>query len=250
MESSTIRRMSLLIGIFATLAFVGACKKNVAPAPPAQAPAPAAQPQPTVTLNASSTMLQTGQSTTLNWTSTNATDLDLEPGVGKVQAEGSTNVSPTESTTYTITANGPGGSATANVQVTVSAPPAAAEQPKANVADLFNQNVTDAFYDYDKSELSSDARAALQKDAEFLRSYPQIRVTIEGHCDERGSEEYNLGLGQRRADAAKQYLVSLGITGDRLQTMSWGKEHPFCTEHEESCWHQNRRAHFVMIQQQ
>src|SRR5215469_2983434 len=250
MESSTIRRMSLLIGMFTTLAFVGACKKKVAPAPPAPAPTQQAPAQPTVTLNASSTMLQSGQSTTLNWTSTNATDLDLEPGVGKVQAEGSTNVTPTQSTTYTITANGPGGSATANVQITVSAPAPPQEQAAPNVADLFNQNVTDAYYDYDKSELSSDARAALQKDAEFLRSYPQIRVTIEGHCDERGSEEYNLGLGQRRADAAKQYLVSLGITGDRLQTMSWGKEHPFCTEHNESCWHQNRRAHFVMIQQQ
>ena len=67
-------------------------------------------------------------------------------------------------------------------------------------------------------------------------------MTIEGHCDERGSEEYNLGLGQRRADAAKQYLVSLGISADRVKTMSWGKEHPFCSEHNEDCWQQNRRA--------
>lgn len=250
MESSTIRRGSLFVGMLFVLAFMGACKKKVAPAPPAPAPTQPAPAQPTVTLNATSTTIQSGQSTTLNWTSTNATDLDLEPGVGKVQAEGSTNASPTESTTYTITATGPGGSATANVQITVAAAPAPQEQPAPNVADLFNQNVKDAFYDFNKSELSSDARDALQKDAEFLRSYPQVRVTIEGHCDERGSEEYNLGLGQRRADAAKQYLVSLGIGADRLQTMSWGKEHPFCTEHNEDCWHQNRRAHFVMIQQQ
>lgn len=250
MQSSTFRRFSVWIGLFAMLAFVGACKKKYVPPPPqtpTQAPAPA---QPTVTLNASSTMVQSGQSTTLNWTSTNATDLDLQPGVGKVAAEGSTNVSPTQSTTYTITATGPGGSATANVQVTVSAAPPPEEKPAPNVADLFNQNVVDAYFDYDKSDLSSDARTALQKDAEFLRSYPQVRVTLEGHCDERGSEEYNLGLGQRRADAAKQYLVSLGITADRVQTMSWGKEHPFCTEHNEGCWHQNRRGHFVMIQQQ
>lgn len=250
MESSTIRRISLLIGMFFTLAFMGACKHHVEAPPAPPAPAQQAPAQPTVTLTATSTMIQSGQSTTLNWSSTNATDLDLEPGVGKVQAEGSTNVSPTESTTYTITATGPGGSATANVQVTVSAPPAQQEQPAPNVADLFNQNVKDAFFDFNKSELTSDARDALQKDAEFLRSYPQVRVTIEGHCDERGSEEYNLGLGQRRADSAKQYLVSLGIGADRLQTMSWGKEHPFCTEHNEDCWHQNRRAHFVMIQQQ
>jgi peptidoglycan-associated lipoprotein len=250
MESSVFRRCALLIGMFTTLAFVGACNRKVKPAPPAQPPAQPAPAQPTVTLSASSTMIQSGQSTTLNWTSTNATDLDLEPGVGKVQAEGSTNVSPTQSTTYTITATGPGGTATANAQVTVSAPPPPQEQPAPNVADLFNQNVKDAFFDYDKSELTSDARDALQKDAEFLRSYPQVSVTIEGHCDERGSEEYNLGLGQRRADSAKQYLVSLGIDAGRLHTMSWGKEHPFCTEHNEDCWHQNRRAHFVMAQQQ
>jgi len=88
----------------------------------------------------------------------------------------------------------------------------------------------------------------LTKDAEFLRSYPQVRISIEGHCDERGSEEYNLGLGQRRAEAAKNFLISLGITSDRMTTVSWGKEHPFCSEHTEECWAQNRRAHIVMVQ--
>ena len=87
----------------------------------------------------------------------------------------------------------------------------------------------------------------LTKDAEFLRSYPQARVSIEGHCDERGSTEYNLGLGQRRSDAAKNYLVSLGISADRMTTVSYGKERPVCTEHNESCWQQNRRAHFVLV---
>ncbi|MGB7171929.1 MAG: OmpA family protein, partial [Candidatus Acidiferrales bacterium] len=190
-----------------------------------------------MTLSASATAIQSGQSTTLNWTSTNATSLDLEPGVGQVAAQGSTNVSPTDTTTYTITATGPGGSATANVQVTVSAPPPVAQAPAAapDINALFSQNVKDAFFDYNKSEVRPDARDALQKDAEFLRSYPQVSVTIEGHCDERGSEEYNLGLGQRRADAAKQYLVSLGISADRVKTMSWGKEHPFCSEHNEDC---------------
>lgn len=248
MQSSSIRRFLVLFSAFSLLIFAGACKKKTAPAPPppAAAPAPA---QPTVTLSASATAIQSGQSTTLSWTSTNATSLDLEPGVGQVAPQGSTNVSPTDTTTYTITATGPGGSATANVQITVSAPPpppAPAAAPDLNA--LFNQNVTDAFFDYNKSDIRADARDALQKDAEFLRSYPQVNVTVEGHCDERGSEEYNLGLGQRRADAVKQYLVSLGISGDRIKTMSWGKEHAFCTEHNESCWQQNRRGHFVMNQ--
>ena len=84
----------------------------------------------------------------------------------------------------------------------------------------------DAYFDTNKSDLSSDARSVLTKDAEFFRSYPQVRVSIEGDCDERGSTEYNLGLGQRRAEAAKNFLISLGITADRMETTSWGKERP------------------------
>src|SRR5882672_8232111 len=87
--------------------------------------------------------------------------------------------------------------------------------------------------------------AALSTTADFLKRYPSIRATIEGHCDERGSTEYNLGLGDRRASAVKQYLVSLGVSADRLSTVSFGKEKPFCNEHNEACYQQNRRGHFV-----
>jgi peptidoglycan-associated lipoprotein len=183
----------------------------------------------------------------LTWSSTNATDLNIEPEVGKVAPEGSTPVQPSTSTTYTITATGPGGSATASARVTIT--PAAAPAPSKTpmgLTELFEQNVRDAFYDFNKSDVRPDAREALAKTAEFLRSYPEVRVTIEGHCDERGSTEYNLGLGERRAQAAKNYLISLGITANRMDTVSWGKERPFCTEHTEECWQQNRRAHFVM----
>ena len=245
MQHGTFRKFVLLSGFVAFAVFLAGCKKHVAAPPPAAAPAPAAE--PTVTLNASPSSINPGQSATLSWSSTNATDLDIEPGVGKVSPQGSTPVNPAESTTYTITATGAGGTATASARVDVSAP-AAAAQPSAppNVSELFDQNVKDAFFDTDKSDLRSDAREALTKDAEFLRSYPQVRISLEGHCDERGSTEYNLGLGQRRAEAAKNYLISLGISGDRVETVSWGKERPFCTEHNEECWQQNRRAHFVM----
>jgi len=191
-----------------------------------------------------------GQSVTLSWSSTNATDLDIEPGVGKVALQGQTPVNPTTSTTYTITATGAGGSATATAHVDVNAPaPTPAPAPaQPNLSQLFSQNVADAFFDLDKSDLREDARSALTKDAEFLRSYPQLHVSLEGHCDERGSTEYNLGLGQRRAEAAKNFLISLGISADRIETTSWGKERPFCGEHTEECWQQNRRAHFVMAQ--
>lgn len=246
MQSSSLRKLTLLLGLIGLAAFVGGCKKKVATAPPAAAPTPPAA-QPTVTLNASPTSINSGQSATLSWSSTNATDLDIQPGVGKVSPEGSTPVQPTQSTTYTITASGPGGSATATAHVDVNAGPPEQPAPNASEAELFDQNVRDAFFDLDKSDIRTDARDALTKDAEFLRSYQDIRISLEGHCDERGSTEYNLGLGQRRAEAAKNYLVSLGIAANRIDTVSWGKERPFCTEHGEPCWQQNRRAHFVMV---
>jgi peptidoglycan-associated lipoprotein len=248
MQRSTLRKVMLLAGLAASVSFIAGCKKQVGARPPAPPPVPASQ--PTVTLNASPASIDAGQTVTLLWSSTSATDLDIEPGVGKVAPQGSTPVNPSESTTYTITATGSGGTATASARVDVNAAnaPAASTGPAGptGVQELFEQNVKDAFFDLDKSDLRTDAREALTKDAEFLRSYPQVRLSLEGHCDERGSTEYNLGLGQRRAEAAKNYLISLGITGDRIETISWGKERPFCMEHAEDCWQQNRRAHFVM----
>ncbi|HXX43238.1 MAG TPA: peptidoglycan-associated lipoprotein Pal [Candidatus Acidoferrales bacterium] len=249
MRSSTVRQLVLLLGVIALGGLAGGCKKQVAATPPSTAPAPPPA-QPTVTLNASPTSVNSGQTVTLSWSSTNATDLDIQPGVGKVAPQGSTPVNPTQSTTYTITATGAGGSATASARVDVNAPtpPPAPPAAQPSMSDLFAQNVQDAYFDLDKSDLRDDARRALTKDAEFLRSYPQVRISIEGHCDERGSTEYNIGLGQRRAEAAKNFLISLGISGERIETTSWGKERPFCTEHSEECWQQNRRAHFVLAQ--
>lgn len=245
MHRSNLRTLMLVLGFFGVLFFAAGCKKHVASAPPAAAP-PAPEAKPTVSLTASPSNVQAGGGVTLSWTSTDATDLDIEPGVGKVAPQGSTPVNPETTTTYTITATGAGGSATASATVTVAsaqAAPAPAAAP--NLSELFDQNVKDAFFDFNKSDIRDDAREALTKDAEFLRSYPDARVTLEGHCDDRGSAEYNLGLGERRAQAAKNYLISLGISASRIDTVSWGKEHPFCTEQNDACWQQNRRAHFV-----
>jgi peptidoglycan-associated lipoprotein len=236
--------------VLATAVFTVGCKKKpVATTPPPPPPVEQPKPQPTVTLSANPGSVQKGESSTLSWTSTNATQLSIAPDVGTVQAEGSTKVSPSDSTDYTITASGPGGSATATAHVTVTAPPPPpAPAPQENPVDIFNREHQDAFFDFNKADIRPDARQALQKTADLLRNYPQIRVTIEGHCDERGSTEYNLALGDRRASAAKQYLVSLGISADRMTTVSFGKEKPFCNEHNETCWQQNRRAHFVPAQ--
>jgi peptidoglycan-associated lipoprotein len=233
--------------LLAVVAFGAACKKPVVqapPPPPVEAPPPA---RPTVTLQASPTLVQKGESATLTWSSTNATSLNLSPGVGSVTAEGSSRVTPSDSTTYTITATGPGGSADATARVSVaSAPPTPTTNRQPTVEELFGKEVKDAYFDYDKADIRSDARDALSTTAQFLRSYPQVKVVLEGHCDERGSTEYNLALGDRRAAAAKQFLVSLGISGDRIETVSYGKEKPFCTASTEDCYAQNRRGHFVM----
>jgi peptidoglycan-associated lipoprotein len=250
MQSGNFRNSAMLLSLslVGVVAIVGGCKKHVASVPPAQTiPAPTAQ--PTITLNASPTTVNPGASVNLTWSSTNATDVSIDPSVGRVAVEGATPVTPTESTTYVATANGPGGTSTATARVTVTGGAAVAApttgQP-AGISELFEQNVRDAFFDFNKADIRPDARDALTKDAEFLRSYSTVHITIEGHCDERGSTEYNLGLGQRRAQAAKNYLVSLGISADRIDTVSWGKERPFCTESNEECWQQNRRGHFVM----
>ena len=248
MRSGNFRNSLLLSSLMGILAVVGGCNKKTTSTPPSQTP-PAPTVQPTVTLSASPTTVNPGATVTLSWTSTDATDVSIDPSIGRVAPQGSTPVTPTESTTYMITANGPGGSATANARVTVTGGAASvAPNPStpAGISELFEQNVKDAFFDFNKADIRPDAREALTKNAEFLRSYPSVHMTIEGYCDERGSTEYNLGLGQRRAQAAKNYLVSLGISADRMDTVSWGKERPFCTESTEECWQQNRRGHFVM----
>ncbi|HUF78356.1 MAG TPA: peptidoglycan-associated lipoprotein Pal [Thermoanaerobaculia bacterium] len=106
--------------------------------------------------------------------------------------------------------------------------------------------IGDVYFDFDRSELRAESREQLTRNSDWLRDNPGYAVTIEGHCDERGTNEYNLALGDRRASSARDYLVSLGIDGGRMSTISYGEERPDCTESSESCWQRNRRAHFVV----
>jgi peptidoglycan-associated lipoprotein len=245
LASRSLYRAGLLVILAAAVFTVGCAKKKVAAPPPPPPPPPAAA-RPTVTLQASPTSINKGESATLTWNSTDATQLTISPGVGDVTAQGNTKVTPSDSTTYTITASGPGGSATATASVTVNAPPPPPPPPAGPTDDeIFLREVRDAYFDYDKADLRPDARTALSKTADFLKNYPRFKVTIEGHCDERGSTEYNLGLGDRRANAVKQFLISAGVSADRISTVSFGKEKPFCMESNEACWQQNRRGHFV-----
>ena len=126
-------------------------------------------------------------------------------------------------------------------------PRSAEEDIKAMSLDRVSSYLKPAFFDYDKADLRGDARDVLAANAAWLKSHPTILFTIEGHCDERGTAQYNLALGDRRANAAKEYLVSLGIASDRITAISYGKEKPLDTGHSEEAWAKNRRAHIVLL---
>jgi peptidoglycan-associated lipoprotein len=149
--------------------------------------------------------------------------------------------------TYKLVAKGPGGTQEADARVTVTVPPPPVAQGPTD-AELFAQNVKDLYFDYDKYDVKSDEQAILKADAAFLAAHPNFNLTISGHCDERGSEEYNLGLGSNRANSVRDQLVSLGVSADRIKTISYGKEKPFCTDENDQCMQSNRRAHFTMNQ--
>jgi peptidoglycan-associated lipoprotein len=109
---------------------------------------------------------------------------------------------------------------------------------------IFEQNVKDVLFEYDKADIRPDMVSTLQGNAAWLKANPNVRFRVEGHCDERGSEEYNLGLGDRRANAVKEYLLSQGVPANRINTVSYGEEKPVCREETETCFTKNRRAHF------
>ena len=124
-------------------------------------------------------------------------------------------------------------------------------QTRARIQDLLDR-IQDAYFDFDKHTLRPDAETALRSDAqtlsEIIQQYPDFRLTVEGHCDERGSGEYNMALGDARAKQTKEYLATMGLSGDQLRTISYGKEHPVCSDHDEDCWQKNRRAHLTQAQ--
>ena len=125
------------------------------------------------------------------------------------------------------------------------------EATKATIQSLLNR-IQDVYFDYDKHTLRPDAESTLEADAktlrEILQQYPTYKLTVEGFCDERGSDEYNIALGDERAKRAEEFLENLGLPASQLRTVSYGKEHPVCTEHDEACWQKNRRAHITQEQ--
>lgn len=254
------RKVSAICLAVSLAMFAAGCKKKVPPPPPPpppkiEQPAPPPPPAaPTVAqFSAEPSTIQRGESSTLRWeVSGSVSSVSINQGIGTVQNAGSRTVSPTNSTTYVLTATGPGGNTTASATVTVTSPPPPpppppAAAPKVSFEQRMASDVQDAYFDYDKSDIRSDAQATLTQNATALKAiladFPSAIIVVEGHCDERGSAEYNLGLGDRRATAARDFLQQLGVPADRLKTISYGKERPQCTESNESCWQKNRRVH-------
>lgn len=231
--------------LLVALTAVSGCKKSK-PLPPVETAPTATAPAPTATLTATPTVISAGDQVQLTWRTTDATSVSID-GLGDVPSVGVKTVTPTESTTYHLVARGEGGSADASARVTVNPPPAIGVQTTGtDEISEFKAHVQDIFFDYDNYDIRSDAEATLAKDADYLLQHPNIKVVIGGYCDERGSNEYNLVLGQNRAQAAMTALVKAGVAADRIRVISYGKEKPFCTESNEECWQLNRRAGFTL----
>ena len=268
-----IRRVCVGVAAATLLLAAAGCKKNTPvpvatnnPPPPkpittTTPPAPGPKPNlaPTIdSFTVEPTSIERGQSATLRWTVSNATDISINQGLGVVPAAGSRQVFPGTTTTYTLAASSPAGMVTraVTVEVIVPPPPRGGTTPSkpsgVDPISLLRQGRQDIYFDYDMSELREDARRALNVNADLMRQVlainPSMIVVIEGHCDERGSAEYNLGLGDRRATSARDYLIQLGVPANNLRTISFGEERPACTSADEACYQQNRRAHLEPAQ--
>lgn len=248
------RKALLIASSTLLLLFAAGChKKTPPPPPPAPAPAPAPTPnKPAINyFTAEPSTVNAGQASSLRWSVTDATNVSIE-GIGQVSPNGRRAVYPTQTTTYHLSASGPGGTADAEATVTVSTPPPPAPVPTApqmTAAEILNKQVQDIHFDYDKSDVRAEDQGILQQDASALKQIfsmdPNFIVQIEGNCDERGSAEYNLALGDKRAESAKEALIGMGVPADKLKTISYGKERPICTDASEDCYARNRRDHFA-----
>lgn len=253
---------NLLCAMVGAVCLIGAgCSKKVAvkappPVQPQATQATAPQEKPVITLFAASPgSIDKGSDTTLRWSVSHANNVQIAPALGSVDQSGSRRIFPSGDTVYTLTATGPGGSASATTSVSVLIHTASSRMPnqatRATIQTLLDR-IQDAYFDYNKDNLRPDATKALAADAktlgEILQQYPDYKLTVQGYCDERGSEEYNLALGDRRAGEAKQYLASLGVPDAQMKIISYGKDRPICTDHDEACWQKNRRAHITQEQ--
>lgn len=262
MKRSLAQAGLLSLGVLVLFA-TGCAKKTVATTAPPPAPAkidtppPPAPAKPTIASFAAepSTVVK-GSPATLRWSVSDASDISIDQGIGSVQSTGTRQVFPSADTTYTLIARGVGGTTSSTVSVRVTdpvreTPPPPTPTARRTASEFMSQEVQDAYFDYDSFQVRDDARAVLTTDAASLKrffgddSYANASIVIEGHCDERGSDAYNVALGDKRAQAALDFLKGMGVTESRMKTVSYGKERPQCAEGTEACWQKNRRVHFA-----
>jgi peptidoglycan-associated lipoprotein len=241
------RRNRILVPVVLLVALiaVAGCKKKVTP-PPAPTAPPVAVPAPTAKIAASPTMVTAGDQVVLTWSTTNATTASID-GLGDVPNLRSEDRDANQSRPIIIC--WPRGRRHCRCLCSRYRKCTAASGSAVNnmsAEEEFKANVQDIFFDYDKYDVRSDAQTTLEHDSAYLTSHPSVKVLIGGYCDERGSNEYNLALGQNRAESAKKALVNAGVAASRIRVISYGKERPFCTESTESCWQKNRRAGFSL----
>jgi len=244
-----LARVSLAV---AAILLVGACEKKYVPIAPLEATSPPAPPIPTARFTATPAQVQPGQAVQLEWSTQYATYVSIYP-VGEVALRGRRSVVPAGSTVYTLTALGPGGTYRSTLEVTVMSqppapapapPPAPAKEPEPSV----ERDMKDIYFDFNRYDLRPADAEVLKADADFLAAHPSLKIIIGAHCDDRGSKEYNMKLAENRAKKVRDGLEKLGISADRMRTVVYGKEKPFCTGSDEQCLQENRRVHFELDQ--
>lgn len=262
-----LTQVSTVVFAAALMLTAAGCKKKVpipsTPPPPSSAPSRTTEPATSGSLSVrinsftgEPRSIERGQAATLRWSVGNSTDISIDQGLGAVSANASRQVFPSQTTTYTLTAKGGGTqdkrSVTIEVSSSVPPPPARTVGAAIPPGEILGREAQDVYFDYDKNDIRADGRDTLSKDADVIKRIlaadPTFTIVVEGHCDERGSEEYNLALGDRRALAVKEFLVQMGVPEDRLKTISFGKERPICTDENEGCYQKNRRGHLAPAQ--
>lgn len=253
MKLGELRSSIVLACVGLLVAFsVAGCKKTV-PVKSPTASAPTSTPTttgqaPTLTLSISPGTIEKGQSATLTWNANNAQSVTIEP-LGTVPTAGSRTVSPENSTTYNGRAVSGSQSAEATARLTVTT----STEPRGNPTNVppdeggleWSRDVQDIHFDYDRYNIRSEDETILRRNADVFKKYADATIIVEGHCDERGTEEYNQALGDRRATAAKEGLVKLGVPASRITTVSFGASKPLDPGQNEAAWAKNRRAHFA-----
>ena len=272
MQTVTRHRVSrkACILLMCCLVVLAGCKKKkttaAPPSPPAATkPAPPPEPPPAPLAPRANapkidsfivepTRIERGQSVNLRWSTTDSDTVTIDQGVGQVPNIGTRQLFPAATTTYVMIARTGNlmDTRSVTVEVTAAGPTTTpAKSTDTGVATMIGQ-LQDVYFDYDMSEFRDDARRAINTDADLLKRIlaadNRVTFVIEGHADERGSAEYNLGLSDRRATVTRDMLVQLGVNGARLRTVSYGEEAPVCSTENEECWQKNRRAHLTAVQ--